>query len=482
MKARPRNKETTNTVTMPLSQNEDSKSTSIASLKEEINSLKESSQIKNEQLLSQEQMIQRLSVTIDGIEQRIDNKSTGGIQHRKTSKTANEKNQGGETSSSSSSSTTETTADIFHDHNDKEHATDETKNQSKSKSNKKINTTSSSSFSKDTFTLMMFHSVLTKCWLFGFFIFLCQTTLLFTILHDLLNLGRFSAPFDVPFWVDGNFVRVGQFVCFIVVLLTQRDVGEAISYIITFRKQDSISWDVESGKHDLSGIFVMEHKYDFNNKWVFQLLIPNLFKLIIGFASLLACFIVIIKSNEVLDMFIKLVALLIIAEMDRIAFNITESGSLGSQMKRGVLHVKQIKLNDIVGVVETNIMLWKNIFTGISTILIFGGWIGIMRGQDSGSYFRAKYPNCNIDVHDIKMAGDGTCDGFLNVITCDFDMGDCVNFNLGYPDCKVPQPFLLGNGQCDGMVYNSKECNYDGMDCYIDGYPDCFVEDPKRVG
>ena len=34
-----------------------------------------------------------------------------------------------------------------------------------------------------------------------------------------------------------------------------------------------------------------------------------------------------------------------------------------------------------------------------------------------------------------------------------------------YPNCTVAIPFLLGNKACDGGVYNSAECGWDGGDC-----------------
>ena len=40
-----------------------------------------------------------------------------------------------------------------------------------------------------------------------------------------------------------------------------------------------------------------------------------------------------------------------------------------------------------------------------------------------------------------------------------------------YPDCRVDTPMYIGNGHCDGGLYNTTECGWDGGDCVdIDSY------------
>ena len=40
-------------------------------------------------------------------------------------------------------------------------------------------------------------------------------------------------------------------------------------------------------------------------------------------------------------------------------------------------------------------------------------------------------------------------------------------FNAEYPHCTVTYPALIGNGMCDGGVYNTTECGWDGGDCIV---------------
>ncbi len=101
-----------------------------------------------------------------------------------------------------------------------------------------------------------------------------------------------------------------------------------------------------------------------------------------------------------------------------------------------------------------------------------GGWLSIIRNQINGTYFVQKYPNCTIpNAYDLAKVhfGDGICyGGALNTLGCEFEGGDCINFNLAFPLCKGENRTNVqknvGNGKCDPMFMNA-ECDYDGGDC-----------------
>merc|ERR1712071_410246 len=62
--------------------------------------------------------------------------------------------------------------------------------------------------------------------------------------------------------------------------------------------------------------------------------------------------------------------------------------------------------------------------------------------------------------------GNGECwGGPYNTPECEFDGGDCMQFNEDYPDCHVDDPWLIGTGYCSGGAYNTPECGFDGGDC-----------------
>jgi hypothetical protein len=49
----------------------------------------------------------------------------------------------------------------------------------------------------------------------------------------------------------------------------------------------------------------------------------------------------------------------------------------------------------------------------------------------------------------------------LNNPECEFDGGDCIDFNTKYPECDVFKPSFVGDGTCyDAGKYNTLECGY----------------------
>lgn len=118
--------------------------------------------------------------------------------------------------------------------------------------------------------------------------------------------------------------------------------------------------------------------------------------------------------------------------------------------------------------------------------------------------FNEKYPAC--EAIDPSRVGDGKCDnavigmytwdtevtdkGTFNTEECQYDGGDCDDFNAKYPNCVVPEPFRIGDGECGGDIdFNAKylmteECGYDGGDCdeLMNKYPDCPINFLPSLG
>ena len=74
-----------------------------------------------------------------------------------------------------------------------------------------------------------------------------------------------------------------------------------------------------------------------------------------------------------------------------------------------------------------------------------------------------------------KLIGNGICNGGVYMTdACSYDGGDCVAFNLNYPDCPIEElaesvhvtkSVIIGDGVCDSGVYMTEECGYEGNDC-----------------
>ncbi len=74
-----------------------------------------------------------------------------------------------------------------------------------------------------------------------------------------------------------------------------------------------------------------------------------------------------------------------------------------------------------------------------------------------------------IGISDPDLLGDGVCQNYgnYNSAACEFDYGDCDDFNDEYPNCKAVNPENLNNSWCDGGLYDTEECGWDGGDCLV---------------
>lgn len=133
--------------------------------------------------------------------------------------------------------------------------------------------------------------------------------------------------------------------------------------------------------------------------------------------------------------------------------------------------------------------------------------------QDKGTYnteecefdggdcveFNEKFPNCIVD--EPFRVGDNICNrGFKNTAECGFDSGDCDKFNFQmdlYPNClttvyNLLDPSMFGDGKCNNDRSNTEECGFDDGDCveFNNKYPNCktkpnqdlWLEDAEKIG
>ncbi len=111
------------------------------------------------------------------------------------------------------------------------------------------------------------------------------------------------------------------------------------------------------------------------------------------------------------------------------------------------------------------------------------GYMNETCGYDGDDCAPKNYPDCNVfnpyaDVDPIvrvSILGNGFCDSKLNIEECGYDDGDCLDFNIKYPECEFIVPGFIGNGMCNGGETYVKECGFDGGDCIdiVAKYPNC---------
>lgn len=107
-------------------------------------------------------------------------------------------------------------------------------------------------------------------------------------------------------------------------------------------------------------------------------------------------------------------------------------------------------------------------------------WCVVLILQWNGAIARAK--GCNVGI--FTCLGDGRCDGGMyNTEVCEWDGGDCDEFNKKYPDCIVPFPTSIGDRRCSIKGnHNTKECGWDGLDCFQSAFPNCAVDNQDWSG
>ena len=89
--------------------------------------------------------------------------------------------------------------------------------------------------------------------------------------------------------------------------------------------------------------------------------------------------------------------------------------------------------------------------------------------------FNKKYPNCKI--RDPQWLGNGVCSENENNAECGWGGGDCLELNQRYPNCKNCELSMVSDGTCWGLQEcNTAECEWEGGDCLLEGLPDCHME------
>ena len=301
-----------------------------------------------------------------------------------------------------------------------------------------------------------------KSWILGFVVFIFQTTLAFLTVVDQMNTDFGDTSMNIPFRVT-LVVRVGQFITLILAVMTQTDVlvSFRIVLLLWYSKNEWVSL-VEQNKLEV---------------WLGRILLPNLMKSFQGLLVLLTMFLVIVQSDNIVELLKDFTALLVISKIDDMCFFMADHGYLGQSLSRITKKAKQTVIDED----EKKVYGYLHFFFFVLLSTMFGGWITVVLKQSRGTYINQKYPDCPLDT-DFRFIGDGKCDNSLhvksNILQCGYEGGDCDEFNLRYPNCRIYYPYLIGDGLCD-FEYNMEECGYDGGDCVVFNnelhltYPNC---------
>ena len=347
--------------------------------------------------------------------------------------------------------------------------------------------------SPDIYTMMMmsqwtrksFHNPLSRCkenqeilvipcpskaWTLGIVVFIAQTMLGSFALLDQVNVNFGDTILDIPIRVSAV-VRVGQFITLILTILTQTDIS------ITYRVLLLLSWKKETWQK-LFGHKMNEKSFSF---WLGRVVFPTFLKSIQGFVILVTTFIIVIQSDNVVDLLKDFTALFVVSSMDDMFFFMAEHGYLGRSLKKMTKKVTDTSIDED----ESNMQCRLHLFLIGITFVLFGCWTTVVVQQRNGSLIVQKYPSCTLEFF-FPLIGDGKCDHskgyFANILDCGWEGGDCLIFNQRYPTCKNIQAYMISDGNCDHGMYNTQECAWDGGDCVGENYPNCFVDNPLFLG
>lgn len=276
-------------------------------------------------------------------------------------------------------------------------------------------------FDEDTFSLMMLHPVFSRDWLLAILTVVFQWCFLILIIVN-LNSGNeviFNVAYSVPIEVT-----VGQYLGIFICVGVQTDILSSVRMIAAMFSAEDY--------HEIIG-------EDEPSKMLFfmRIILPMGVKFIGGVLVLICNFITIVSSTNIVDLMKDVAALLIISEITEILFQLAAFGFLGSVLEDHAKEVPETEVEDVfaqesglLGVKFCNINPRLIVF--LVLVLSMAGTVTLfVSNQINGTYFFTQYPYCTISKRDITRFGDGVCDGgLLNSIECDFDGGDCVNFNL----------------------------------------------------
>jgi hypothetical protein len=263
---------------------------------------------------------------------------------------------------------------------------------------------------EDTYTAMMFAPAgcCSLLWFLGAFVFAVQIVLAHAVLFDQLDETRSiaSAIFDVPDNVS-NLVYIGQFFGLFVAMMFSRDIFTAITILDRF-------W---------------YYKFDEKNRPVrsfwWNVFYPNIFRFGQGALVLFVSFVAVVQSDNILDLFKAFAALVLITEVDSLAFQIAKQGFFGGTIERQIMSAMYDR---VLGAEATfrkiefarrtsseRMICCGNSFRKLFFLLVFlglgGGWGYFVNGQRSGKFFEQKHPFCIVSKEQREHFGDGVCDG-----------------------------------------------------------------------
>lgn len=359
--------------------------------------------------------------------------------------------------------------------------------------------TSTTFLPEDIYTMMMCANPCSKkdwtglhVWILGVLTFLLQVGLSIAILLD-LALGD---PY--PLESQGGLIGIGQGAVILLCVLFQQDLIDAVRIlsllVVTSEWKELIGFSseidqstVDVGRFDgvkipfLTCLYYEEDLTDEEKRkrefvrsmwrdrraFFFRVFVPNLLKMLQSVIVLFLIFIVVIYTDNLLDLVKDFTALFIISEIDEKIFELVDDSYFGPRLQKEALSSKEktipVDKNNRYGYRLRSALV---LFFICTSFVIWGCFVYTQNigGLWKSAYLNWKYPDCKEHMKELSIFN------FTSIDFTDFDKNFSNAFGMAF-----------SNGHCD-TDFNVKVCGYDGNDCSVDHYPLCQVLDSDRIG
>lgn len=189
-----------------------------------------------------------------------------------------------------------------------------------------------------------------------------------------------SVPFDAPFRVSVP-SRIVQIMAIYITITTAKD-------IVIPTKDMSALWI--TNRCEWCKIVKVPIEETSFQMWVLYILIPNILQFLEGALVVTIQFILIIQSDDMIELFKDFAVVQIVSELDNAAFCLADHGYLGSQLQDDCGDAERIKIADSVRPTFLGIPLRLVPLASIFIIMV-GFFLLIVIGQVSGEFFHAKF-------------------------------------------------------------------------------------------
>lgn len=232
--------------------------------------------------------------------------------------------------------------------------------------------------------------------------------------------------------------------------------------------------------------------------WFMHVFIPNFLQFIVLLFILFASCVIIVQSDNIMDLLKEFSAVLVVSSFDDLLFFMAKTGYLQKDLFKNAKEIKVVKLDSWATKKGSGRITSKHILFLILGLL-YSVWGVLVNRQYKGIYFKSEFPECGegtsegwwTDIYqNHHLYNDSICKGFLNKAKCKdskqypgcngnfetrlgdgvcyhvslntaeclWDLGDCQDFNAKYPNCTIPDMHYFNVGNCTRIDYNTAEC------------------------